>query len=136
MWTVRCYFRRCIPGRAGLRGRTGVSVTVVDPRTGKSESMETAPFGTPESERFWKLALDQLRARLNRRGIADDRIMIGIAMDLRPGKTVTDFFHKIAPYAKWVLQAHAGPDKIGVADVGYMTHVWNVRSVPDQNSLR
>jgi hypothetical protein len=137
---VCLYAWELFAGGAYMGGATGknagVSVSVVDPQTGKTEVMETAPFGTPESEKFWQPVFDQLRAKLNRRGMTDEHIMIGIASDVRPGQAVSDFFYKIAPYAKWVLEAHAGPNKIGAAEVGYMTHVWNIRGVPDPDVTR
>ncbi len=108
----------------------GVDVTVVDDN-GKAELHRTPVFGTPESEKFWKPVFDALRERMHRRGLKDDNIMIGIASDTRPSKTVTDFFLKIAPYAKWVLHSHGAATRIGKAKVGYYCHVWGVKFCND-----
>ena len=112
----------------------GVTVTTV--RDGKPEDFTSPPFDTPEGEAFWKPVLDEVRDRLIKRGIADTSVMIGIGGDRRPNKGVVEFFFKLAPYAKWVLHTHAGPDKIGPVEVGYKAHVWNVRPVEDPQRKR
>lgn len=108
-----------------------VSVTLLDPATGKAGNLDSPVFGTPEAEAFWKPVFDNLRERLKKRGLSDDNFMIGIAGDSRPSKEVTDFFLKIAPYATWVLHSHGDATKLGAAKVGYMSHVWGVKFAPD-----
>ncbi len=108
-----------------------VQVSVLDRETGQVSLMESPIFGTPESETFWKPAFDELKARMLKRGLAAENLMIGIAGDSRPPKQHTDFFNKVAPDTAWVLHSHGLASSIGSAKIGYVSHVWGVKFAND-----
>lgn len=108
-----------------------VQVSLLNRETGQVSLMESPIFGTPESETFWKPVFDELKARMQKRGLTDDNLMIGIAGDSRPPKQHTDFFNKVAPYATWVLHSHGLAGSIASAKVGYVSHVWGVKFAND-----
>lgn len=112
-----------------------LSATVVNP-DGRTEDLTLPLLGTPESETFWKPVFDEIRARLNKRGISDSNTMVGCGMDVRPTKATVEFFKKVAPGAAWILQTHAGPDVMFGVPVGYKAHVWNVPSVSEPEKKR
>jgi hypothetical protein len=117
-------------GQKGKK-KAPVPVSVLDPATGEVGEMAGPLHGTAESEAFWKPVLDELRARLRKRGIADDAIMVGMASDMRPTRDETALLHKIAPYARWVLHSHGFSAELNGVPVGYIAHVWGTRGVPD-----
>jgi len=125
----------------GYFGRTGkppqgVTVSRLDPSSGKIHQMVGPVYGTPESNAFMKPVLDEIRQRLNRRGIDDGQIMLGIAGDSRPSPQVTELFAEIAPYARWMLNSHASADKINDAPVGLYWNVWGAPNVPEPDQER
>ncbi|MFO7900080.1 MAG: hypothetical protein R6V58_13605 [Planctomycetota bacterium] len=120
-------------GYFGKKGRDPkpIQVSRVAEPGGKVTTM-TGPIHAREgSETFWKPVFDGLRERLQARGLGDENIMIGTASDSRPTREVTAMFHKIAPYARWVLHSHGKATKLNGVPVGYCAHVWGVGSVPD-----
>ena len=118
------------------RRKAPVPVSVLDPVTDEVGEMDGPIHGTPESEAFWKPVLDELRARLHRRGVADEAIMVGMASDVRPTKAETAALQKIAPYARWVLHSHGFATQLNGVPVGYIAHVWGTRGVPDPAAAR
>jgi hypothetical protein len=117
-------------GRKGKKPQ-GVTVSLLDPAGDKVTQMVGPVYGTAESEAFMKPVMDGVRKRLNKRGIADRQIMLGVAGDNRPSSQVTDLFAKIAPYARWLLHSHASAEDINGVPVGLFAHVWGTKPVPD-----
>lgn len=116
---------------AGGSGKP-IRVSRLDPDSGKVETIDGPPHGGSGSEEFWKPVMDGLRERLKTRGIGDSAILVGIGGDLLPSKATVTLFHTVAPYARWMVNAH-GPatrlyDKV---DVGCLVHVWAAGRAPD-----
>jgi len=110
----------------------GAPITVVAPTTGAASEGTAPVYGTPEAEAFWRPVIDDLRALLKKRGIADDRVMIGISSDKLPTKEVVAFLGKVAPGLKWVHQGHSMWTHLyKTAPIGYVSHCWNTAFPPD-----
>jgi hypothetical protein len=125
--------------------RRGVQVTVLDPETGKTETMEGPGFlrknaGFPDypqdTVNFWKPVLEGVRERLKERGLGEEVIAAGLSNDLdcfhqglpRPGLDGT--LLAAAPYMKWVHQGH-GNRGAGKLPMAYQTNVWGVHFPKD-----
>ncbi|MBM4039626.1 MAG: hypothetical protein FJ290_14050 [Planctomycetes bacterium] len=83
----------------------GARVTVVDPATGKRESMKLPQYGTPECEAAWRPLLLALRERLKAKGLGNS-IVIGIAGDMGPDPPTAAMFRRILPEAGWLAESH------------------------------
>jgi hypothetical protein len=118
-------------GTAGGSKGVGTPVTLLDPATGKTETIEGPVAGSPESEAFWKPVMDGLHEMLAKRGLGDETFMIGVAGDARPNKEAVEMFQKAAPYARWFLHSHGKATKLSGVPVGYLSHVWGVGEPPD-----
>jgi hypothetical protein len=132
---VVCFYLWEIYAGGGYFGKdngktAGVPVTLWDPEGRKAENLTSPPFGTPESEAFWKPVLDGLHERLAKRGLGDETFMVGVGGDIRPGKAATEEIKKIAPYARWVLHSHGKANQLNGVPVGYISHVWGVGGPP------
>lgn len=108
----------------------GLPVSLFDPASKQVSILTCPPYGTVESEEFWKPVLDGLHERLTKRGLTDENYMVGIAGDIRPGKVVVDQVRKLAPYAKWVVHSHGKVNDLYGVPVGYISHVWGVGGQP------
>jgi hypothetical protein len=84
-------------------------VTVLDPATGKLETMPQPPFGTPENEAFWRPVLTELRKRLEKRGWFDVAAFGWVHYSKSADAPLVDTFHKIWPDGKWMHTAHTNP---------------------------
>ena len=82
------------------------TVTVVDPRSGRTEHMQVPTFGTPESRAFWAPALRAVRERLARYGM-DKSMCLGILSDGTAAPEVFAEFAAIAPGVGWMRGAHS-----------------------------
>jgi len=109
--------------------------TVIDPRTGKLTQEEGPPWGTPEAPAFWKPVFDGLRKILAKRGI-EKSMMLGIAGDTRPSKTVIEGMKSVVPDLRWVLNSHARGNDIHGQAVGYYCDVWSSPQAPDPSKKR
>jgi hypothetical protein len=127
----------------------GVSVTVLDPETGKTETMEGPGFlrknaGFPDypqdTVNFWKPVLEGIRERLKERGLGEEVIAAGLSNDIdcwhsglpKPGLDGT--LLAAAPYMKWVHQGHGNRGcKLPMA---YQTNVWGIRFPKDPAEVR
>jgi len=125
-------------GYFGRKGRKalGAPVSLLDPDSGEVTELTGPVHGSEGSTAFWKPVFDEIRARLNRRGIPDKAIMIGLAGDTRPYPPVTRMFSEVAPYAKWVVHSHAKATSINDVPVGYLAQVWGGRAAPDPSVKR
>jgi hypothetical protein len=101
-----------------------VTVSGVDPATGRVEDITGPRLGTEGDEAFWKPVLDGVRQRLNKRGIPDGSILLGIAGDTSPTKAVVESLGKLAPCAGWMYQGHPRARDLYGVKAGYVAHVW------------
>ncbi len=113
-----------------------LEVSLLDRDTGRVTTMVGPQHGGRESQAFWGPVMAGIRKRLKARGIDDQRIHVGIAGDWKPDRATTDLFQRVAPYAKWVLSAHGVVSHIHGAPVGYATHVWRMKGVPNPGVAR
>jgi len=83
------------------------TVTVLDRKTGRYESLQVPTFGTEASKRFWKPVLDALRRRLARLGM-EKAMTLGILSDGTAPPAVFTAFDQIVPGgAKWMRGLHS-----------------------------
>jgi len=96
---------------------------------GKVEKLALPSYTDPRSASLWKPMLEELRARLVKRGLAGT-MMWGIATDYVPTKEVVAHFAGILPGVPWIHHSHSfygGRDRkiaSGGAPVAYASHVW------------
>ncbi|HUT31956.1 MAG TPA: glycoside hydrolase domain-containing protein [Planctomycetota bacterium] len=83
----------------------GARVTVVEPATGKRESVKLPQYGTSECEALWRPLLVALHERLKAKGLGDS-IVIGIAGDMGPDPPTAAMFRRILPEAGWLAESH------------------------------
>mgnify|MGYP000395085476 CR=1 FL=1 len=91
-----------------IKPKTGVRITILDPKTGKTEEGEGPQFGTPESPEFWKPVYDGIVKLLKAKGIPSENIFHGIIGDCVPTPPVLSDMSKLMPGAKWVTHNHPG----------------------------
>ena len=110
----------------------GPMVTVVDPKTGKTENAFLDVYGeSPESTAHWKRLFTELRAHMEKRGLGQS-LMLGMMTDAWPSKQDVQFFLEVAPGIPWMIQSHDGhgdPAQLlhGLVPVAYQAQVWGVR---------
>jgi hypothetical protein len=87
--------------------------------------MQGPNLKTPEAVEFWKPVLEQVKTRLEKRGLGS-AMMIGMANDSIPAKEEVATFSACLPGIKWVQSAH--PDyrggNIRGVPIGYNTAVY------------
>ncbi len=83
----------------------GARVTVIDPATGRRESVKLPQYGTPECEAAWRPLLVALHERLKAKGLGD-RVVLGIAGDMGPDPPTAAMFRRILPEAGWLAESH------------------------------
>jgi hypothetical protein len=91
-------------------GTNPVTVSLLDPETGKVTEMEQPLYGTKESVAFWKKPLTMALERLRKRGWYE-RTAIGAGGDTPPYPQTVWAFHQIWPDCKWMNTAHANPSR-------------------------
>jgi hypothetical protein len=99
-----------------------VGVSLLDQATGKLERMEIPAYG-PEAEKYWGPFAKALMAFMDSRGLRD-ATLIGMAGDVRPRKDQVEFWHKLLPDVKWMVQGHNRADKLYDVPVAYSTSVF------------
>jgi hypothetical protein len=91
---------------AKLRPSWPAVVTVLDPATGRSETVDMKVWWTmPESVAFWKPVFDGLKKRLADRGMAN-ALAVGIASDQVPLGAEIKNVAAATGGARWVVQSH------------------------------
>ncbi|MBM4142460.1 MAG: hypothetical protein FJ225_02535 [Lentisphaerae bacterium] len=87
-------------------GWGGTTVSVLDPATGKLETMPQPKPGTPESYTFWKPVFDGVLARVKKHGWLS-QMTIGFNRDYGPPAiAVVENAHKLWPEGEWTWIAH------------------------------
>jgi hypothetical protein len=84
-----------------------LGVTVLDPATGKTETLKQPPYGTPENEAFWKPVMAELRQRLEKRGWFDVAAVVNASYCRGPSAQVVTVYKHIWPDGKWMQATHA-----------------------------
>ncbi|MGQ9663345.1 MAG: glycoside hydrolase domain-containing protein [Kiritimatiellia bacterium] len=106
-------------------------VVVFDPATGQTEELYQPPYGTPESYAFWKPLLDELKARLEKRGWFD---AVGVNWHEYcggPDTNTVSLLHSIWPGTRWADMDHGrrtgfrGVDPKLFVPVIVQSTVWN-----------
>lgn len=116
--------------RKGARLGEGPLVTVLDPTTRTTRTVELPLFTDPKSRSLWRPMFEELRRRLKRRGL-DKAIAFGCMTDARPMKAEVAFLNEMIPGTPWVSHSHQGVHgrgalKIyGLAACVYQTRVWH-----------
>jgi hypothetical protein len=124
-------------------GKNPVSVSLLDPKTGKVTPMEQPLYGTKESVEFWKPVLTEVRKRLEKRGWWDVTA-IGAGSDSPPDKTTVGAFEQVWPDGVWMNSAHVNPGRFasefggkkGFVRVKYREHVWGAGHLYDPDNVR
>jgi hypothetical protein len=89
-------------------GAKSLSVTVLDPATGKLDAMEQPTPGSEESHNFWKPVLDEVRKKIEARGWWDVTVMGHSSYCWTPRPEVVSVYKKIWPDGAWAYTAHNG----------------------------
>jgi hypothetical protein len=110
-----------------------LSVSVLDPATGKVEPMAQPPYATPENEAFWRPVFDELRKRLEKRGWLDVAAVSWVNYQHGPGQInagIVDVYQHLWPDGKWMQTTHQNPREYpgaakGVSmPIAYSEYVW------------
>ena len=99
-------------------------VTFLDTATGKTELGKLPPLSDAYSKTLWRDLIEQVQARLKKRGL-EKTLMFGMFCDALPPAEDVKFFFDIAPKIPWVQQGHGLFTKLqNIAEVGYNATVW------------
>jgi len=111
-------------------GSNPVKVSRLDPATGKVEPMGQPPLTPAAGVAFWKPVLEQVRARLEKRGWWDVAL-IGTASDSGPTPDEAKTFKEIWPEKAWLFSGHPNTKTVGgnVAPVKCMEWVWGAGTI-------
>lgn len=114
--------------RQGYKPPVPLGVSVLDPASGKIESMPQPPYGTPENEAFWKPVMAELHNRLEKRGWLDVAAVVNASYCWNPSKEVVTVYKNLWPDGKWMNATHSNPQsypaKVGSMPVLYSEWVW------------
>jgi hypothetical protein len=107
----------------GRSGGTG-TVTVIDSATKEVRVFTPPQPDTPEGERLWRDCARAVRAHLNARGVADERLHWGLFYDYigERGFALADVLRRAVPTVGWARSSHEGRGIHGGHDV---TVTWN-----------
>jgi len=109
----------------------GAKVTRLDPATGQVSEMEGPTFEDPAAKAFWKPVLDEVVARLKKRGL-DKHMMFGIYCERAPSKGTVSLLKELQPGVPWIENAHGYYGGLQGVPVGYHTQVYVYMFPPPQ----
>jgi len=121
------------PGQAQQRWdmrQQGLTVTMLDPETGKTEPGGLPHYTAPESRAIWQPVYTELRTRMKRRGL-EDAMALGMVTDVEPSKEEVQFLQEVTGGLSWVAHSHfrriykkPSPNKAlhRIADIRYEAH--------------
>jgi len=126
-WQQDKYDHRGVPTET----RGAFTVTMLDPKTGTKSDMPLPPIGSEAYEAFWRPILLEVKANLEKRGLAD-RMMLGMPADPHPAKPALAAFQRILPEAGWFVGNHPGATRYGYDRDKYVraVHVERVYTGP------
>jgi len=114
-------------GEQAAKMGTGPLVTVVDPKTGKTDSAYLPTFFEPAAKEIWQPLFASLRQRMKQRGL-EGAMMLGMVTDAQPSKEEVALLKDLSGGLPWVSHGHNGfePNQLlhGVSPVGYQACVW------------
>ena len=134
LWKDEQGGQRTRENREELLGK-GPRVTRLDPATGKTEVLTLPRYAESAGRSAWRPLWAELRRRLARRGL-EGTLLLGMVSDLQPDKDDAEALKDLSGDLPWAAQCHPAllRDKPprnnrivqGVADVGYVAHVYAV----------
>jgi len=120
--------------REDLQGK-GPRVTRLNPATGATDMIFLPRYSEASGKALWRPVAAELRRRLAARGL-EKTLMLGMISDLQPDKEDAEALKDIWGGAPWAAQCHpalfrnkpARDNRIvaGVADLGYLAHVYAI----------
>ena len=123
----------CVSIHSSSRPKDGscpVKVSRLDPVTGKVEPMDQPPLKPETGVAFWKPVLEQVKARLEKRGWWDVALL-GTASDSGPTPDEAKLFKEIWPEKAWFFSGHPNTKAVagGVAPVKCLEWVWGAGNI-------
>ena len=122
--------------------KSGGVVTLLDPKTGKTEDLEGPIYEDAAAFRtFWGPVYKEIAARLAKRGLTD-AMMLGISGDYggggRPPKELAALYKELLPGAKWVANPHGDcrGGNMGGIPIGYNTQYYMSACPPPESGKR
>ncbi|MBN2581459.1 MAG: hypothetical protein JXL80_00215 [Planctomycetes bacterium] len=112
----------------------GPRVTLVGSGSKESDMAFLPRYEDPASEALWRPLMDELRKRMDKRGLGKS-MMLGLMPDLWPNKEEVTFWKGISGDMSWVIHGHAGVTSDAapgnkrlhkVADIGYAAFIYNM----------
>ena len=125
------------PGQAQQRWdmrQKGLTVTLLDEATGKTEPGHLPLYTAPESRALWQPVYAELRERMKRRGL-EGAMALGMITDLEPSKEEVLFLKDVSGGLSWVAHSHfrrmekrPSPNTAlqGIADIRYEAHAYGL----------
>jgi hypothetical protein len=87
-------------------GYGGTTVSMLDPATGKLDTIPQPPLGTPESYAFWKPVFEEILPRLEKRGWLG-QTTLGYNRDAQAAEpAVVEIAHQLWPEGEWTWISH------------------------------
>ena len=108
-------------------------VTLVDPATGKTKMITLPPFRDKKSKAMWQALAAGLTKRLKARGLAG-AMMLGVAPDSQPNKTVVALMKACFSGVPWMRQAHSRRQDFYGVPLAYQCMVWTSSFVPNADA--
>lgn len=118
------------------RGKRPPEITVLDPETKQTSETNAPAYNAPEAADFWKPVMAACKEHLTKRGIDEKALMVGMASDRHPDKAEVDLFKQVAPWARWVKQAHGDVGQFAGVPVGHLAFVWGTHGLKDPSEKR
>jgi len=113
----------------------GLTVTMLDAATGKTEDGFLPHYTAPESDALWRPVYAEIRNRMKRRGL-EGAMALGMVCDMAPSKAEVAFLKDVSGGLSWVSHSHhsrtlrkPSPNTVlaGIADVRYAAHAYNLK---------
>jgi hypothetical protein len=117
--------------REDKKHRLPLSVSVLDPDTGKLERLQQPVYGTPENEAFWKPVLAGLRSRLEKRGWFDVTAVCYASYCWSPPEEMVKVYRNIWSDGKWMNSSHSNPSSFGTMPCPYSEWIWGCGGLYD-----
>lgn len=104
----------------------GPAVTMVD-GAGKISTEYMAHYTEEAAREQWQPLMDQLKQRLEKRGVWD-KAMLGLINDCWPTRQEVELFQKISPELKWAMYCHfSAPTVYNLSEPAYRSQVWAIK---------
>ena len=109
-------------------GRPSPLVTLLDTATGKTEKLALPDYQDPNSKGLWKPLFDQLRQRMQKRGL-EKSMMLGMVTDNWAHKEQVEFLKDVSGNLPWANAGHYTRPSLwdGLAQYGYQVSFFGFR---------